>query len=202
MKYKKLESGYRIYSIKYSCIFKKNKEKFGGLSNMSVFYPLEVNNLKVKSSEALYQACKFPFDKDLQSRIISEKSPFIAKMISKGNSSRIDWMQIRVNVMRWVIQLKLAQNYYSFGKLLEQTKGKNIVENSDRDLFWGAKRINDLEFQGMNVLGRLLMELRHNYFEKSRDEIVLVEPPKIDDFLFLGEKIKTIDMRGKYNKPL
>jgi len=34
-----------------------------------------------------------------------------------------------------------------------------IVEHSERDSFWGAKKVNDETLNGQNILGKLLMEL-------------------------------------------
>ena len=48
-----------IYKKEDSCVFKKNNEEFGALSNMS-YFPLVINNYKLNTAEALYQACKFP----------------------------------------------------------------------------------------------------------------------------------------------
>lgn len=198
MTYRETANNHRIYPIDSSCIFKKNKEAYGGLSNMASIYPIEINGIKIKSSEALYQSCKFPHDFELQKKIIEARSPYITKMIAKGKATRYDWMKIRVKVMKWCIRIKLAQNYYSFGELLMSTKGRNIVENSDRDLFWGAKRVNDFEFQGINALGRLLMELREEYFNKSKEEMIIVESPNLDEFCLLGKKIEKINMKKKY----
>lgn len=198
MTYRETENNNRVYPIESSCIFKLNKEEYGGLSNMASIYPLEVNGINIKSTEALYQACKFPTDIELQKKILFARSPFASKMVSKGKEVRSDWLKIRVEVMKWCIRVKLAQNYNSFGELLKSTNGKNIVENSDRDTFWGAKKINELEFKGINALGRLLMELRQEFFEIPMEEMVVVKPPIIDHFYLLGEKIRIIDMKKKY----
>ena len=74
----------------------------------------------------------------------------------------------------------------------------NIIEYSDRDTFWGAKKINEFELKGINALGRLLMELRQEIQTKNTDEILVVPPPLIINFRLLGENIGTVDMRIKY----
>lgn len=198
MKYRKDTDDSRIYPIENSCIFKKNDGEYGGLSNMASIFPLEINGMKIKSSEALYQACKFPNNSDLQKKIITTNSPFTAKMYAKGKDTRPDWFDIRIQVMRWCLRVKLAQNYHSFGKLLAMTKDNNIIEYSDRDTFWGAKKINEFELKGINALGRLLMELRQEVQTKNTDEILVVPPPLIINFKLLGENIGTVDMRIKY----
>lgn len=54
--------------------FFKVTEEFGGLSNMAGGYPLVINGITVFSSEALYQACRFPHQPEWQREIISQQS--------------------------------------------------------------------------------------------------------------------------------
>lgn len=83
----------RTYSRKDSAIFRKTAERFGGLSNMAAGFPLRVNGVYIRTSEALYQACRFPHLPDVQRLIIAEASPMTAKMKSKPHrkNSRPDW---------------------------------------------------------------------------------------------------------------
>lgn len=191
----------RVYEIQNSCIFKKNNEEFGGLSNMATIYPLKVNGISIKTSEALYQACRFPHLPEIQKKIIEEKSPMTVKMISNSNKrrSRDDWEIVRLKVMRWCVNVKLAQNFISFGKLLHQTGLKNIVENSAKDNFWGAIPNEDgTVFTGKNALGRLLMDLRKTFYSEDRYSLLYVEPIQINDFLLYGESIRPIDERQNF----
>src|SRR5437667_12647655 len=93
--------------------FRRTTEAFGGLSNMAPGFPLLVNGITIRTSEALYQACRFPNMPDVQRMIIEEKSPMTAKMLSKPyrGESRPDWQSVRVKIMRWCLRLKLAQNW-------------------------------------------------------------------------------------------
>src|SRR5713101_3416039 len=153
----------RTYSPTECVVFRKTKELYGGLSNMAGGYPLVVNGIRIWSSEALYQACRFPGRPDVQKMVLAERSPMTAKMKSKrfrGEFSRPDWEQIKIKVMRWCLRVKLAHNWDKFGGLLLSTGEKPIVEESGKDDFWGAKQTEDGALVGRNVLGRLLMELR------------------------------------------
>lgn len=201
MKYNIDPKEVRIYSVDDSCIFKKNKDQFGGLSNMASIYPITVNGIKIKTSEALYQACRFPHFPDIQKRVIEEKSPMTVKMISNANKkkSREDWEIIRIKAMKWCISVKLSQNFITFGTLLCQTGMKNIVENSAKDNFWGAIP-NDLAtvFTGKNALGRLLMDLRKTFYSEDRYSLLYVDPPQIDNFLLYGEPIRAVDERSSF----
>ncbi|MEM5808297.1 MAG: NADAR family protein [Candidatus Aenigmatarchaeota archaeon] len=201
METKKYE--HKIYKANECCIFRKTKELYGGLSNMASGFPLKVNGIEILTSEALYQACRFPHLPDVQEKIIREKSPMSAKMVSKPyrSNSRPDWDDTRIKIMRWCLRVKLAQNFIEFGKLLESTFDKPIVEDSSKDDFWGAIRDKQDEsiLKGTNALGRLLMELRQFYNEKRYSyEMFVVEPLNIPNFKLFGKDIETIDERENF----
>lgn len=104
---------------------------------MSPGYPLEINRIKIRTSEALYQACRFPHNIEVQRLIISERSPMTAKMRSKPfkSETRKDWDDIRLLIMRWCLRAKLLQNWDKFHELLISTGDLPIVEESNRDSF-------------------------------------------------------------------
>lgn len=185
----------REYLAAQSIAFLKTKEAFGGLSNMAAGYPLQVNGIAIRSSEALYQACRFPHLPEVQQRIISQTSPMTAKMVSKPfrAQSRVDWEQIKVNVMRWCLRVKLAQNRATFGALLLETGDLAIVEKSFKDSYWGAKpSVDGSVLVGMNVLGRLLMELREELRSGEFDRREFVQALKVADFCLYGQWIAPI----------
>ena len=188
----------RVYSRKDSVVFCKTKAAFGGLSNMAAGFPLCVNGIAIRTSEALYQACRFPFDPDIQRLIIEQKSPMSAKMKSKpyrAEKTRKDWDQINVKVMRWSLRVKLAQNWDSFRSLVLSTGDKPIVEESRKDPFWGARKVDEDRLEGMNVLGRLLMELRQQLLSSECERLREVDPPPgIKDFLLDGTPIDRIGL--------
>lgn len=185
----------RSYERAQSIVFLKTKEAFGGLSNMAGGFPLRVNGIRIFSSEALYQACRFPYLPDAQRIVLSEPSPMTAKMKIKPyrQNSRPDWNQVRVRIMRWCLRVKLVQNWKAFGELLLATGDKSIVEESYKDDFWGAKPVDQSTLIGMNVLGRLLMELREELKSERRDDLLKVEPIPIPDFLLMGQPIQTVE---------
>lgn len=184
---------FRTYNRATSAVFRKTNEEFGGLSNMAAGFPLEVNGLAIRSAEALYQACRFPHRPDLQRHVIDQRSPMTAKMVGKPHrhDSRRDWDRVRVAIMRWTLRVKLAQNWSTFGELLLATAERPIVEDSRRDDFWGAMRVDSQTLAGMNVLGRLLMELREDLRDRGT-ALLTVEPPTIGDFLLDGQPIEAI----------
>ncbi|MBY8934858.1 NADAR family protein [Pseudomonas fluorescens] len=184
----------RSYDPTESLVFLKTKEAFGGLSNMASGYPITVNGTLFLTSEALYQACRFPHLPELQMLITSQTSPMTAKMKIKAHlpDSRKDWLRVRVRIMRWCIRCKLTQNWTKFSSLLESTGTLPIVEQSHKDKFWGAVP-SDGKLVGANVLGRLLMELRDTV--KNNPQIVEIEPPDVDDFLLFGKKICSVPFK-------
>ena len=145
--------------------FRRSKEAFGALSNMTRAMPLPAfitkpSSTEFSGSEALYQALKFPDDPTLQRRIATAPDAFAAKRLAR-NSKGLDvswWNNNRVWAMRYACTLKLR--HPRFRKELAASEDRLIVESSDFDSFWGAKPQPDGTFLGVNALGQVLMELR------------------------------------------
>lgn len=182
----------RAYTRAHSVVFLKTTEAYGGLSNMAGGFPLRVNGLRILTSEALYQACRFPHRPDLQRLIIAQRSPMTAKKTGGPHlhDSRPDWDRVRVAVMRWCLRVKLAQHWQMFGALLQSTGDLPIVEQSWKDDFWGAKPANDGTLRGVNVLGRLLTKLRDLVQREPRNSLLQVAPLPIPDFLLDGRPVE------------
>ncbi len=68
---------------------------------------------------------------------------------------RVDWDDIKLDVMRGILRAKADQHEYVRRKLLA-TGDRELVENSWRDDFWGWGPNRD----GQNMLGKLWMEVR------------------------------------------
>lgn len=192
----------RIYHPAESAVFLKTSERFGGLSNMAPGFPVFLSGVRIRTSEALYQACRFPHRPDVQIQIISDPSPMTAKMRSKPFRAytRQDWESVRVKIMRWCLRVKLAQNWQTFSTLLLSTGCMPIVEKKARNKdFWGAAEQPDGTLIGTNVLGRLLMELREQLKSDEADRLRFIEPLAIPDFLLLGQPIEAV---GAVNEDL
>lgn len=186
----------RVYRYSEVCCFRKTKELHGGLSNMAAGFPIRVNGIPILTSEALYQACRFPHLPDVQKKIIEKKSPMSAKMAGRPfrHASRPDWDSTRIDIMYWCLQVKLAQNFISFGRLLASTRDKAIVEDSHKDAFWGAVQDkNDKTILvGVNALGQLLMKLRQAYMSDDRLALLSVAPLDIPDFSLYHTPIEVV----------
>lgn len=163
---------------------------------MAPGFPIKILDTKILTAEALYQACRFPGHPALQYGIIAQHSPMCAKDLSRRYQylTRSDWEDVRVKIMKWSLRAKLLCNWDKFGELLKSTGTKIIVEDSSRDLFWGAAR-KGLTYTGVNALGRLLMELRGQYLELERRDHVQLLPLNIPDFLLLGQLIEPLSYK-------
>lgn len=147
-------------------IFNKVKEEFGWLGNMAP-YPINFENQIWRTSEALFQAMRFD-NPEIRELIRNEKSPMGAKMKAKSHNKFmvVEPMSVEdVENMKKCVRLKFEQHPELMVKLLE-TGNSEIIEdigirNGERHKFWGAKRINENQFEGQNMMGKILMELRN-----------------------------------------
>ena len=185
---------YRIYPNNETVSFRKTTEKWGGLSNMARGFPLYVNDIPIQSSEILYQACRYPNYPEIQREIITFSNPFEAKQVARyyEAKTRDGWEKNRVSIMKWCVRIKLCQNWESFFQLLDSTELNSIVEHSEKDLFWGARRESDGSFYGMNVLGRILMETRDIARARWQEGFNFIPALQLEKFLLLGEPIKGV----------
>ena len=182
------------YARRDVIVFHKTRDAFGGLSNMAAGYPLRIGDVRARTSEALYQACRFPHRADVQARILAEASPMAAKMVSKPfrGDTRPDWDEVRVDIMRWCLEVKLAQHIGRFGSLLLSTGGKPIVELSRKDRFWGAVPSKDAAtLDGSNVLGLLLTDLRER-FRAAPHSFRRIDPPAVTGLVLLAKPVATL----------
>lgn len=157
-------------------------------------FPLRVNDIPIQSSEILYQACRYPEFPDIQKEIITLSNPYEAKQIARFyvSKTRDGWEKNRVSIMKWCVRVKLCQNWENFFHLLDSTGNFSIVEHSEKDLFWGARRESDGGFYGMNVLGRILMETRDIARNRGQEGFRYVPALQLDRFMLLNEPIRNI----------
>ena len=168
----KIDFGISTYHKEQCVSFRKTKENYGGLSNMCSGFPIIVGNHDFRTSEHLYQACRFNYHTDIQKIIQIEKSPMSSKMKSKKFilHTRNDWDDVRVDIMDWCLRMKLKCNWRKFGTLLLSTEEKDIVEDSHKDRFWGCVLEQKDKFVGRNILGKLLVNLREELREDQIDQ--------------------------------
>ncbi|MEM6697374.1 MAG: NADAR family protein [Bacteroidota bacterium] len=182
----------RRYKKSEVITFRSTKGKYGGLSNMAPAYSVFVNSTIIPTIEALYQACRFPHLPDIQFEIINQNSPMTAKKVSREHTefTREDWEEHRIQIMRWCLQIKLSQNFDSFSELLLSTGDKPIVEYTKKDKIWGATDEGNGYLEGVNALGRLLMELREQI--KEEQDFECIDPLEIENFLLFENQIEKV----------
>lgn len=183
----------RVYDNS-AAIFRKTRELYGALSNMASGYPLTVGDHVFESSEALYQACRYPDHPDVQAEIAAEKNAFKSKLIAKAHKAktRPDWEQgARVAVMHWAIRVKLIRHLDRFGEVLLSTGMRPIVEFSSKDGFWGALPQRDGTLVGENMLGILLSDLREEII-CNPDALAELNPPDLPNFLLMGRPVPVL----------
>lgn len=155
----------REWNLNRVAWFRRTDDEFGGFSNMSRAFPLSIFGIRIRSSEHLYQAMRFTDEPEIQREVIQAQTPMASKKVSRSfdEFTRPDWFDIRVDVMRWALHVKLLNHATRFGELLRRTKSRPIVEWSRHDSFWGAGPVDPDTNRGQNVLGQLLSELRDEF---------------------------------------
>ncbi|GLT87794.1 hypothetical protein SLE2022_058550 [Rubroshorea leprosula] len=157
--------------------FYKTWDPYGAFSNFSP-HPIQMpddngNYATWPSVEHYYQANKFvggndPVARNCIEKIKSAKSPEEAarmgRSIQTGQPAlvRSDWDSVKIDVMYRALKCKFSI-YPHLNSLLLSTAGSVLVEASPHDLFWGGGR----EGEGLNYLGRLLMQLRSEFLGES-----------------------------------
>lgn len=140
----------------------KFREEYYFLSN---FYeaPVTFEGLTYTNNEAAFQAQKCINPKD---RIrFTTMNPSEAKKEGRKVPLRKDWEDIKVSVMSELLKAKFDQNPDLKEKLLN-TGDEYLVEGNT----WGDKIWGQVNGQGQNILGNLLMDLRESY-QKDLDNL-------------------------------
>lgn len=144
-------------------VFFKTREKWGEFSNFSQHSFEDENGRIWKTSEHYYQAHKTQAD-DQFTEILNAKTAWEAAQLGRSSTLQLrsDWDSVKLDVMRRALKLKFTQNKDCFLALME-SRDSVIVELSYTDRYWGRTP----DGIGENWLGRLLMELRYEFFSKA-----------------------------------
>lgn len=129
--------------------------KKNGTEFLSNFHPATVafDGVLYPTVEHAYQASK-TLDAKIRELIKKSNSPAEAKKLGRAVSLRQDWVDVRVNIMKGLIQEKFQNPFLQH--LLLLTGNKELIhENRWNDKFWGVT--NGV---GENWLGRIIEEVR------------------------------------------
>ncbi len=181
----------RSWTCAESAWFRRPSDPFGRFHNFCVEMPFAVHRVDLLTSEHLYQALRFPHLPEVQLQILCSPTPKGCKLIAREHDARTreDWLDVRVDVMRWVVACRVIAYPNTLGDLLRATEQMPIVEYSKRDQFWGAGPVDgDCErLQGQNVLGCLIGEIREVWLQDPALE--RLRTPRFADALLLQEQL-------------
>jgi len=117
--------------------------------------------------EHAYQSCKCNSKLDIK-KILQCKTPGEAKRLGRRiEFSLFHWEKVRIKIMKDLLTIKFSDLFLR-RKLL--STGEALLEEGNYwgDTFWGI----DLKSgRGKNVLGRLLMEIREELRNESKEKV-------------------------------
>lgn len=132
------------------------EEPWGEFSNFSP-HPIEIDGVVWRTSEHYFQAQKFIGSPDDMAAVQRAQKPATAAKIGRDRSRplRPDWEAVKDDVMRAALRAKFTSRP-NLRSLLLSTAGRDIVERTTYDYYWGC----GTKGWGKNMLGVLLVELR------------------------------------------
>jgi ribA/ribD-fused uncharacterized protein len=138
------------------------EHEFYVFSNFSSFM-LEWKGELWMTSEHAYHSEKF-LEENMKQHIRDSRSAHDAMKFAYANKDkyRKDWEEIKLDVMKAILRAKVEQHPYVKKKLLE-SEGRQLIEDSWRDAYWGWGPNKD----GQNQLGKLWMEVRREVLNKK-----------------------------------
>jgi len=151
----RIEQGFKLPTVTPDGIY----GFFGDYRFLSNFHlcPLELDGLSYPSSEHAYMAQK-SLDPDWRKRLaLQGLTPIQARRLGQTVALRPHWGELRLCTMHQVLSHKFLNP--DMRRRLLATQDKYLEETNDwGDRFWGV-----CEGQGLNWLGRLLMQVREHY---------------------------------------
>lgn len=134
--------------------FYKVNDSYGCFSNFSA-HKIFIETTW-PTSEHFFQAQKF-LDYEIRRKIQQNPSPMEAAKIGRDRSLplRQDWETVKIDIMRQALQAKIIQ-HADVRETLLSTKSLPIIEHTKNDSYWA----DGGDGTGLNMLGKLLMEIR------------------------------------------
>jgi len=134
--------------------FYQTKAEYGFLNN---FYraKMELYGKIWDTVEHAYQAQKTTIPGEIN-KIWAAATPREARNMGQLVQMRPDWDQVKYSIMKECVKAKFLQHQDLKEKLIA-TGNEEIVEDSPIDWYWGCGK----DGTGQNMLGKILMEVRH-----------------------------------------
>lgn len=139
--------------------FYTSTDLYGELSNFAKI-GFEAEGKYWATVEHYFQAKKFegiPYEDKIRKALSPKEARNMGR--SRQYPLRVDWDDVKIDVMRFALKRKFTSNANAKDILLS-TGSKLLVESSPFDFFWGYG-----DGSGQNILGKLLMELRKELAE-------------------------------------
>lgn len=131
------------------------------LSNFQVC-KIEYDGYIYWSTQAAYQAQKFKGTKiqtDRIRKVFTKIEPNQAKMLGSIIPLREDWQEVRLGIMKDILQIKF--NMQPYKTMLIKTGTQELVQgNYWHDTFFGKCNCEKHKGQGQNHLGNIIMQIR------------------------------------------
>ena len=137
------------------------KNEYYFLSNLFEV-PVEYGGKTFRTAESAFQAQKDASRADEFMRLKGSD----ARSLGEKVEPRQDWDQVRVQIMREVVECKFKQNRWLMQKLMNTGKAQLVQESDWNDTFWGVYK-----GKGENMLGKILMEIRDKELSVRNREI-------------------------------
>lgn len=146
-------------------LFYHAHDPYYGFTNFSPD-PVDYRGKRYPTSEHLFQSLKFLDHRPELAEHIRTCSPRPRVVFDETHrfnpEVRSDWLRVRIDMMDLVLWHKFTQNENLKQELLS-TGDAELVEDSDKDAFWGIGP----DGKGENQLGKALQRLR----AKLRDDV-------------------------------
>jgi N-glycosidase YbiA len=137
------------------------RDEYAFLSNFSPA-PVYLNRMEYPTVEHAFQAAK-TVDPVQRLKVQRAETPQEAKRLGRKVTLRPEWDQVKLRVMRALLEQKFAEPVHSL-KILETWPRYLVESNEWGDAYWGF----DLKRGGGdNHLGKLLMEVRESLWWKD-----------------------------------
>ena len=166
----------------------KFEDNYAFLSNM---FPCNIkyNGYEFPCVETGFQFAKCVCDEDRYKFFVNGKlvDGYAARKIGRALSKiREDWDIMRIDIMYALLEDK----FYNHPDLRQQLKDTGNVylveENTWGDKFWGV-----CDGEGSNLLGKMIMEIRHNIQDEEREakKIIVAGSRSFNNYKLLCEKL-------------
>jgi ribA/ribD-fused uncharacterized protein len=163
MTYASLKAAEKAVEAMKTIRFYRATGEYGFMSNLYK-WRMVFEGQEFTCAETAYQFGK-PKDRAVAEWLISAPKPHLCAVAAHALLAfdiRPDWNAIKVDRMKAVLEAKFTQ-HEDLKQALLNTGDATLIEDSKTDSFWGTGS----KGVGQNTLGRLLIDLRHEFWKGS-----------------------------------